>query len=71
MARWPSAAESSVLLSGYRFHLARYRANGEAAKKLLSIGESSRDEKLDVAELAALTTVSSLILNLDEAITRE
>ena len=71
MARRPSDAELDVLLSGYRFHLARYRADNNAAKKLLSIGESPRNEKLDVAELAAYATVASLILNLDEAITRE
>ncbi|MCH8923987.1 MAG: DUF1553 domain-containing protein, partial [Planctomycetes bacterium] len=71
MARWPSVAELNVLLDGYRFHLARYQADAEAAKKLVNIGELARDERLDVAELAALATVSSLILNLDEAITRE
>jgi hypothetical protein len=37
----------------------------------LSQGESQRDEKLDAAELATYTTVASLILNLDEMVTKE
>ena len=39
--------------------------------KLVSTGESKRDGRLDVAELAAYTAVASMILNLDEAITKE
>ena len=42
----------------------------EAAKKLLSVGESPRDEKLDPSELAAWTTVASTILTLDEVVTK-
>ena len=33
--------------------------------KLLNVGESKRNEKLDVAEFAAWTAVASVILNLD------
>ena len=43
----------------------------ESAKSLLAIGESSRDEALDVAHHAAWTIVASAILNLDETLTRE
>ena len=39
--------------------------------RYLSQGESPRDEELDVSELAAYATVASLILNLDETITKE
>ena len=34
-------------------------------------GESPRDARLDVAELAAYTTAASVILNLDEVITKQ
>jgi hypothetical protein len=37
----------------------------------LSEGEHPRDETLDAAELAAYTAVASLILNLDETVTKE
>ena len=44
--------------------------NVEQASRLLSIGASPRDGRLDVGELAAWTVVASMILNLDETITR-
>ena len=43
----------------------------EAAHIFPSAGESSRDEKLDAPELAAHAAVAGLILNLDEAITKQ
>ena len=51
--------------------LATYRHDPEAARKLLSIGESPIDPKLDPSEFAAWMTVSSSILNLDETITKQ
>ncbi len=69
-ARRPSAAETAVLRRVYDEQLALYRANAEAATKLLAVGESPRNEKLDAAELAAWTTVASMILNLDETVTK-
>ena len=48
-----------------------YKADTGAAKELVSVGKSSRDEALDVAEHAALSSVCLAILNLDEALTRE
>jgi hypothetical protein len=69
--RPPRPAELGVLRAGLDEHLAQYRADRRAALKLVSAGESRRDERLDVAELAAYTAVASLILNLDETITKE
>jgi hypothetical protein len=34
-------------------------------------GDSARDSALDVSELAAYTGVASLLLNLDEAVTKQ
>jgi hypothetical protein len=70
-ARRPRPVELQILQAGLEDHLARYRRDPKAALKLVSTGESRRDEKLDVAELAAYTAVASLILNLDETITKE
>ena len=69
-ARRPSAEESAVMRKIYDQQLAHYRSNAEAATKLLSVGESPRDDKLDPIDLAAWTTVASTILNLDETITK-
>ncbi len=70
LARRPSDRELAVLRKVYEEQLSVYRADGDAAQALLSVGESPRDETLDPAELAAWATVSSVLLNLDEAVTR-
>ena len=42
-----------------------------AALALVTQGESTRNETLDVAELASYTMVANLILNFDGTITKE
>src|SRR5262249_53222454 len=69
--RAPSAKELAVLRDGLTFHLAEFRANPTAAKKLLTVCASKPDPKLDLAELAAYTAVCNVLLNLDEVVTRE
>lgn len=70
-ARRPHPAEREILLEGFKTHLARYRAEPDAAAQLLSAGEAPRDERLDASELAAYAAVASVILNLDETVTKE
>ncbi|MDB5171677.1 MAG: Protein of unknown function (DUF1553)/Protein of unknown function (DUF1549)/Planctomycete, partial [Phycisphaerales bacterium] len=69
-ARAPRAKETAVLRKIYEQQLAVYQKDADAAKKLLSVGESPRNDKLDQAELAAWSTVASVVLNLDETITK-
>lgn len=71
LGRAPTVAEMRVLLDGLQKRLARYQSDEEAALRLVSIGEYIRDEQLNVAELAAYTLTASVILNLDETITKE
>ena len=70
-AHRPPSAAREILADGYRRHLDRYRADRGAALELVSLGESGRDETLDVAELASYTMVANLILNFDGTITKE
>ena len=63
--------ELNILEQGMNKRLAEYRADPAAAEKLLSAGESPRDKSIDTVELAAYTTAASVILNLDEVITRQ
>jgi hypothetical protein len=70
-ARAPSADELRILARGLEQQRERYRRDIDAARKLVSIGEYPRNPRLDVSELAAYTVTASLILNLDEVITRE
>ena len=69
-AREPSEPELGVLLNSLENFDERYRRDREAATSLVSHGEHPRDESLDVAELAAHAAVASLILNLDEVLTK-
>jgi len=70
-ARTPDSQESSVLLSSLKEFRSSYQQEQAHASKLLSVGEAKVDSKLDQRELAAWTTLASMILNLDETITAE
>ena len=70
-SRPPSPAELHILDRRYDQSLREFEAAPEAAKQLISVGEFPANETLDATELAALTTVTSLMLNLDEVVTKE
>ena len=66
---WPSCGRPLARrLAKLQTH---YAGNPESVKELLSIGEAKPDQALDGAQVAALTGITSLILNLDEVITKE
>ncbi len=64
-------SDLKALRRAYERQAAIYQANPDAAKALLSVGASKRDEALNPTEHAALSAVCLAILNLDEALTRE
>jgi len=70
-SREPNTTELVELLSLYEEQLAVYRAERNAAKELLTLGESERDPKIPVEQHAAMTCVASVLLNLDETISKE
>ena len=69
-ARHPSRAEKAVLEKALDKFLARYQKDPEAAKKLISVGESPAPKQEKPEELAAYTMVASLLLNLDETLNK-
>ena len=69
-SRAPTKAEQEVLYDTYFSQLVRYKGSTDAAKKLVTFGDSKPDAALDPAELAAYTLVANMILNLDEAVTK-
>ena len=71
LARAPAPAEQTILRASLGRLRSQYTADPAAAKKLLTVGESKRNEKLDATEHAAFMGLCNLILNLDEALTRE
>jgi Protein of unknown function (DUF1553)/Protein of unknown function (DUF1549)/Concanavalin A-like lectin/glucanases superfamily/Planctomycete cytochrome C len=70
-ARAPSEREKAVLVGTFEEQLSGFRLQQADAAKLLSVGDSKYDPRLNKSELAAWTTVASMILNLDETITKE
>ena len=70
-ARRPRGGEGGVLHQTFQQFLDTFQTDPDEALELLSEGESERDKTLDPAELASYASVASLILNLDEAITKE
>lgn len=71
ISRQPNEREQQLLLNSFQAQLSHFRRNPKDAENLLAIGEKRSDGKLNSAELAAYATVASLILNLDEAITKQ
>jgi hypothetical protein len=69
--RTPEGKEWRVLRDLLKRQRENFRRNEAAAVKLVSVGESPRDRRIAPAELAAWTTVASVILNLDETITKQ
>jgi len=69
--RIPDAQETAVLQGAANEALAGFRQHRDEATALLAVGASRNNPSLDPQELAAWTTVASMILNLDETITKE
>jgi hypothetical protein len=70
-ARAPEPREREVLLAAYQRLHTHFAEQPEAAAALLAIGDSPRPAGLDPVDEAAWTGVAQIILNLDEALTKE
>lgn len=70
-AREPTQQEQNTLLTGLERRLTSFQANPESAQKLLTVGEKKPISSLDPLELAAYAITASVILNLDETVTKE
>lgn len=69
-ARAPQDREQAVLAETLATHRARYGADLEAAKQVLSVGDFPVPADAVPGELAAFTMVASLLLNLDEVLNK-
>lgn len=70
LSRPPSTQETKKLTEIYNSEFSRYLRNPALVDKRLTVGEAPTDSTLNRTELAAWASVASLIINLDEAITR-
>ncbi|HEY3392396.1 MAG TPA: PSD1 and planctomycete cytochrome C domain-containing protein [Lacipirellulaceae bacterium] len=70
LGRDVKSQEVSLLVRLLQNHRDQFRADPQAAEALISIGISPRADEIDAVELAAWTSVSRVLLNLNETITR-
>jgi len=66
VGRSPDNVEAAILERLFREDDAEFSSHPDAATKLLAVGDSPRDRALPAAELAAMTSVVSAIMNFDE-----
>ncbi len=73
--RWVTCREptnsEAALLKAQLGKLKTQQSDRAAALKLLAVGESKRDESIDAVEHATWTSLCLMLLNLDEAVTKE
>jgi len=70
-ARPPTAAEAGILAGRLAAVRAQFASDRPAAEKLAAAGEAARSSGLDSVEHAAWTALCSLLLNLDEVLSKE
>jgi hypothetical protein len=71
LSRSPEPEIVRILTTGYEEYLNTYTSMPDQANQLINTGASAPNQILDPIELAAMTTVSNLLLNLDETLTKE
>ncbi len=69
--RMPTSQEIQILLDGFNKRLQEFQQNAPAATKLIAVGATPADPKLNPSELAAYTMTCRIVLNLDEMVTRQ
>jgi hypothetical protein len=71
VGRPAKASEKAALMAALQKFSASYAADSKQADALLSQGKSARQTAIPAPELAAYTGVASILLNLDEAVTKQ
>jgi hypothetical protein len=71
LARAPNASEREKLSAAAAFYKDHFASKTNAAAEFTAVGDSKADPKIAAPELAAWTAISSALLNLDEAVTKE
>jgi hypothetical protein len=70
LARPFTAAELEIVRASLADLVAEYKARPEEAKKLIAVGDSKPDAKVDASELAAWTMLANELMNLDEVLNK-
>ncbi|TWU55613.1 DUF1553 domain-containing protein [Rubripirellula reticaptiva] len=71
LCRAPTDAEQGVLLAAWESYRREFLASPDLADKVVSIGQSESRDAFDQVERAAATALANVLLNLEEATTRD
>jgi hypothetical protein len=69
-ARTPDAGEMQLLATALETHRGQFSRDPEAARRVITNGESKPSDRIPAPEFAAWTMVANLVLNLDETVNR-
>jgi hypothetical protein len=69
--REPTHKEFNILMSGLEQYLTTYETDDTNSELFIQHGDSKYESKIDSENLAAYTALASVMLNLDETITKE
>jgi len=70
LARSLTDAEKAIVRDSLTVLTAEYKAKPDEAKKLIAVGDSKADPKVDVPTLAAWTMLVNELMNLDEVLNK-
>lgn len=71
LGRTPEPEVLNLLLQGLQIYLKIFELSPDKASKLISVGASPHSQDVEVPNLAAMSVVANLLLNLDETLTKE
>lgn len=71
LARHAPAQTQSILSASYDDYRDHYRAEPDKARDLVTVGASLPNERIEAPDLAAMTMVASVLLNLDETLNKQ
>ena len=71
IGRNPAPAELKIMTRTHTNFLSHYTKNPSEAELLLATGETQRNRKIPAVDLAAMTMIANILLNLDETISKE
>jgi hypothetical protein len=69
-SRGPTATELTKLRASLQKYVDKFQLSPSTAEEFVKQGESPRNKALDVVQLAARTAVANVLLNMDEAISK-
>lgn len=71
LAQEPNPKVLKILESAFSKYASNYAVDPTSARQLLAVGDSKVNSDLKQSDLAAMTAISNILLNLDETVTKE